>query len=155
MNKNKKVAKKHELNMLNRMIRNMNALKDAKYSGTYVVVSFFEQTVILELLNDISCSDLIYAVASTLSIICMLVICSVLQKRAKKQIESRDSFPESESDKWIECATMLGYFSPVLCIVTWLSGFVGNDEILMKWYIIALVIALGIGLPLIGKKKSS
>jgi len=39
-------------------------------------VSFFEQTVILELLNDISCSDLIYAVASTLSIICMLVICS-------------------------------------------------------------------------------
>ena len=153
MNRNDKAAKKREQNMLKKMLKNMNALKDAKYSGIYVVVCFFEQTVILELLKDISGGIVFYGITSTLSILCMMKVCSWLQNRAKKQIESRTYFPESESDKWIECATMLGYASPLLCIVAWLSGFFGAEAILLKWVVIALIIILGIVIPLVVKKK--
>lgn len=157
MNNNRNTVKKRERNMINKMLKDMNALKNAKYSGIYVVVCFFEQTIILELLKDISCSKLFYAVFSFLSIIVMFALCHILTKRAKKQIESRKNFPESdsESDKWIECATMLGYLSPVLCLISWFSGFSESaDTNIYKWLIIAVVVVCGIVLPLVVKKKN-
>lgn len=46
---------------------------------------------------------------------------------------------------------MLGYMSPLLCVSTWISG-IENTQI-YKWGIIILVHILGIGIPLLVKKK--
>lgn len=56
-----------------------------------------------------------------------------------------------KTDKIVECATMLGYMSPLLCVSTWISG-IENTQI-YKWGIIILVHILGIGIPLLVKKK--
>ena len=68
------------------------------------------------------------------------------------QIESKGEYEPEKTDKIIECATMLGYMSPLLCISTWISG-IDNTQI-YKWGIIILVHILGIGIPLIVKKKN-
>lgn len=62
----------------------------------------------------------------------------------------REYVPE-KTDKIVECATMLGYMSPLLCVSTWVSG-IENAQI-YKWGIIILVHILGIGIPVLVKKK--
>ena len=66
-------------------------------------------------------------------------------------VESRGGYVPEKADKLVECATMIGYMSPWLCISTWISG-IGNLQVL-KWVIIILVHILGIGIPSVVKKK--
>lgn len=138
-----------------KMLKNMNALKDAEYSSIYVVVCFFEQTIVLELLSDAIHSKLLYFWISLLTLIVMFIICDKLIKGAKKKIEAQKDFPKSESNKFIECATMLGYLSPVLCLSTWIGGLAEADTFVIKWFINILVLILGIGVPLLVKKKNN
>ncbi len=155
MNQVNKTELKREQNMRKEFLKNMNAVKNTKYSSIYVVICFFEQTVVLELLKDMVQNRVLYFFCGVVSFVVMFLLFDKLQKRAKAQIESMTSFPESKNDKLIECATMLGYMSPILCFISWLSGFNESESVQMKWFFIALVIILGIVLPLVGKKKDS
>lgn len=144
----------------------MNELKDVKYSSIYVVICFVEQVVILEALKDLTslildenAKSLVYVVGGTLSFISLLLITSVLIKHSRKQIESDakrqiecgEESTHTTSDKMIECATTLGYLSPLVCLGTMISGL--KELLLLKWGIIVLVHILGIGLPLLIRKK--
>ena len=66
-------------------------------------------------------------------------------------MQSKGEYVPEKTDKIVECATMLGYMSPFLCVSTWISG-IENTQI-YKWGIIILVHILGIGIPLLVKKK--
>lgn len=89
----------------------------------------------------------------------MLKILDMLVKKAGKKIEddvlmemqSKGEYVPEKTDKIVECATMLGYMSHLLCVSTWISG-IENTQI-YKWGIIILVHILGIGIPLLVKKK--
>lgn len=144
----------------------INSLKNTKYSSIYVVVCLIEQAVFLELLKDLTqlmSNDkirlLFYAGGGILSFVIMLKILDMLVKKAGKKIEddvlmemqSKGEYVPEKTDKIVECATMLGYMSPFLCVSTWISG-IENTQI-YKWGIIILVHILGIGIPLLVKKK--
>ena len=150
----------------NKIYKKMNELKDVKYSSIYVVICFVEQVVILEALKDLTSlildentKNLVYIIGGILSVISLLLITGVLIKRSRKKIESDakgriESGEESThatSDKMIECATTLGYLSPLVCLSTMFSGL--NELLVLKWGIIVLVHILGIGLPLLIRKK--
>ncbi|MCM1904469.1 hypothetical protein, partial [Blautia sp. MB18-30] len=144
----------------------INSLKNTKYSSIYVVVCLIEQAVFLELLKDLTqliSNDkirlLFYAGGGILSFVIMSKILDMLVKKAGKKIEddvlmemqSKGEYVPEKTDKIVECATMLGYMSPFLCVSTWISG-IENTQI-CKWGIIILVHILGIGIPLLVKKK--
>lgn len=149
-----------------KIYKKMNELKDVKYSSIYVVICFVEQVVILEALKDLTslildenAKSLVYIVGGTLSFISLLLITSVLIKHSRKQIESDakrqiecgEESTHTTSDKMIECATTLGYLSPLVFLGTMISGL--KELLLLKWGIIVLVHILGIGLPLLIRKK--
>ena len=138
-----------------KIFKDMNALKDAEYSSIYVVVCFFEQTIVLAFLSDTIHCKLLYFGISLLTIVVMLIICDKLIKGAKKKIEAQKDFPKSESNKLIEFATTLGYFSPALCLSTWIGGFAGTDTFVLKWVINILVFILSFVVPLLVKKKNN
>lgn len=146
--------------------KRINSLKNTKYSSVYVVVCLIEQTVILEMLKDMTrlisdkaIASFVYVGGGLVSLVIMLIVLEVLIKRSGKQIE-RDALKEGENseedtsgkdDKIVECATMIGYMSPLLCLSTWIAEFSGLSEI--KWVTIALVHILGVGVPLVIKKS--
>lgn len=161
--KNKGIVKKHKEKFTDKFKEEINALKNTKYSSIYVVVCIIEQAVFLELLKDLTqlipndnIRLLFYAGGGILSFVIMLKILDMLVKKAGKKIEN-DVLMEMQSkgeyvpDKIVECATMLGYMSPLLCVSTWVSG-IENAQI-YKWGIIILVHILGIGIPVLVKKK--
>lgn len=164
--KNKKVLEKNKDKFTDKVKKKINALKDTKYSSIYVVVCLIEQAVLLELLKDLTqlMQDdtirlLVYIGGGLISFLIMLKLLDVLVKKAGKQIEedaliqiqSKGEYVPQKADKIIECATMLGYMSPLLCVSTWISG-IENTQI-YKWGIIILVHILGIGIPLLVRKK--
>ena len=74
--------------------KRINSLKNTKYSSVYVVVCLVEQTVILEVLKDITrlISDrkiafLVYTGVGLASLVIMLVVLEILVNKSKKQIE--------------------------------------------------------------------
>lgn len=164
--KNRKTLKKNTGKFTDKIKEEINSLKDAKYSSIYVVVCLIEQAVLLELLKDITqlipddaIRTFVYIGGGLMSFFIMLKILDVLVKKAGKKIEndaliqrkSKEEYIPEKGDKIIECATMLGYLSPLLCVSTWISG-IENAQI-YKWGIIILVHILGIGMPLVVKKK--
>lgn len=164
--KNKKVFEKNKEKFTDKVKKKINALKDTKYSSIYVVVCLIEQAVLLELLKDLTqlmrddtMRLLVYIGGGLISFLIMLKILDMLVKKAGKQIEedaliqiqSKGEYVPEKADKIIECATMLGYMSPLLCVSTWISG-IENTQI-YKWGIIILVHILGIGIPLLVRKK--
>lgn len=164
--KNKKVLEKNKEKFTDKVKKKINALKDTKYSSIYVVVCLIEQAVLLELLKDLTqlmrddtMRLLVYIGGGLISFLIMLKILDMLVKKAGKQIEedaliqiqSKGEYVPERADKIIECATMLGYMSPLLCVSTWISG-IENTQI-YKWGIIILVHILGIGIPLLVRKK--
>ena len=164
--KNKGIVKKHKEKFTDKFKEEINSLKNTKYSSIYVVVCLIEQAVFLELLKDLTqlmSNDkirlLFYAGGGILSFVIMLKILDMLVKKAGKKIEddvlmemqSKGEYVPEKTDKIVECATMLGYMSPFLCVSTWISG-IENTQI-YKWGIIILVHILGIGIPLLVKKK--
>lgn len=165
--KNRKSLETDKNRFTQRMIRELNALKDTKYSSIYVVVCLVEQSVVLEALKDIThliedemISTLIYVVGGIISFGVLLFVSGILIKRARrqieddvrKQIENKEDSVHGKTDKLVECATMIGYLSPLLCISTWLSAF--ENMYGLKWGIIVFVHILGIGMPLFVKKKN-
>ena len=165
--KNKGIVKKHKEKFTDKFKEEINALKNTKYSSIYVVVCLIEQAVFLELLKDLTqlipndnIRLLFYAGGGILSFVIMLKILDMLVKKAGKKIEndvlmemqSKGEYVPEKTDKIVECATMLGYMSPLLCVSTWVSG-IENAQI-YKWGIIILVHILGIGIPVLVKKKS-
>lgn len=164
--KNKKDIEKNKVKFTDKVLKNINALKDTKYSSIYVVVCLVEQTVFIELLNDITqlisnddIQMLVYVIGGLLSFAILLILLDILVKKAKKrieadaliQIESKGEYVPKKNDKVVECATMIGYMSPLLCLSTWISG-IDNSQI-YKWGIIILVHIFGIGIPLVVRKK--
>lgn len=164
--KNKRIVKKHKEKFTDKFKEEINSLKNTKYSSIYVVVCLIEQAVFLELLKDLTqliSNDkirlLFYAGGGILSFVIMSKILDMLVKKAGKKIEddvlmemqSKGEYVPEKTDKIVECATMLGYMSPFLCVSTWISG-IENTQI-CKWGIIILVHILGIGIPLLVKKK--
>jgi len=160
--KNKGIVKKHKEKFTDKFKEEINSLKNTKYSSIYVVVCLIEQAVFLELLKDLTNDKirlLFYAGGGILSFVIMLKILDMLVKKAGKKIEddvlmemqSKGEYVPEKTDKIVECATMLGYMSPFLCVSTWISG-IENTQI-YKWGIIILVHILGIGIPLLVKKK--
>lgn len=130
------------------------------------MVCLVEQTVFIELLNDITqlisndgIQMLVYVIGGLLSFVILLILLDILVKKAKKrieadaliQIESKGEYVPKKNDKVVECATMIGYMSLLLCLSTWISG-IDNSQI-YKWGIIILVHILGIGIPLVVRKK--
>ena len=135
--KNKKVLEKNKEKFTDKVVKEINALKDTKYSSIYVVVCLVEQAVFLELLKDITqliANDiirlLVYSGGGLISFVIMLKLLDMLVKKAKKQIEedalsqieSKGEYVPKKTDKVVECATMIGYVSPLLCVSTWISG---------------------------------
>lgn len=166
--KNKGIVKKHKGKFKDKFKEEINSLKNTKYSSIYVVVCLIEQAVFLELLKDLTqliSNDnirlLVYTGGGILSFVIMLKILDILVKKAGKKIEndvliqmqSKGEYVTGKIDKIVECATMLGYMSPLLCVSTWISG-IENTHI-YKWGIIILVHILGIGIPLLVKKKDN
>ena len=164
--KNKGIVKKHKEKFTDKFKEGINALKNTKYSSIYVVVCLIEQAVFLELLKDLTqlipndnIRLLFYAGGGILSFVIMLKILDMLVKKAKKQIEedalsqieSKGEYVPKKTDKVVECATMIGYVSPLLCVSTWISGI--HNSQMFKWGIIILVHILGIGIPVLVKKK--
>ena len=150
--KNKKVLEKNKEKFTDKVVKEINALKDTKYSSIYVVVCLVEQAVFLELLKDITqliANDiirlLVYSGGGLISFVIMLKLLDMLVKKAKKQIEedalsqieSKGEYVPKKTDKVVECATMIGYVSPLLCVSTWISG-IDNSQ-MFKWGIIILV----------------
>lgn len=150
--KNKGIVKKHKEKFTDKFKEEINSLKNTKYSSIYVVVCLIEQAVFLELLKDLTqlmSNDkirlLFYAGGGILSFVIMLKILDMLVKKAGKKIEddvlmemqSKGEYVPEKTDKIVECATMLGYMSPFLCVSTWISG-IENTQI-YKWGIIILV----------------
>lgn len=86
----------------------------------------------------------------------LLIICHILIKCAKKQIEEQHQLMDIQTNgatnkiDWIiEWATTMGYMSPLLYLSSWFSQW----SILAKWLIIALVFIMGIVLPYAIKRK--
>ena len=165
--KNKKVLVKNKDKFTDKVKKKINALKDTKYSSIYVVVCLIEQAVLLELLKDLTqlirddtIRLMVYIGGGLISVVIMLKILDVLVKKARKQIEedaliqiqSKGEYAPEKTDKIIECATMIGYLSPLLCISTWISG-IENLQV-FKWGIIVLVHILGVIIPIVVKKKN-
>ena len=104
---------------------------------------------------------LFYAGGGILSFVIMSKILDMLVRKAGKKIEddvlmemqSKGEYVPEKTDKIVECATMLGYMSPLLCVSTWISGIENTQIYIYKWGIIILVHILGIGIPLLVKKK--
>lgn len=164
---NSRVIEKNKDKFKDKINKKINALKYTKYSSIYVVVCLVEQAVLLELIKDFTQLILedtirlrVYIGGGLISIFVTLKLLDMLVEKARKkieedaliQIESKGEYEPEKTDKIIECATMLGYMSPLLCISTWISG-IDNTQI-YKWGIIILVHILGIGIPLIVKKKN-
>lgn len=164
--KNKKVLEKNKERLTDKNVKEINALKDTKYSSVYVVVCLVEQAVFLELLKDItqlisndSIRGWFYFIGGVLSFVIMLKLLCMLVKKTRKQIEENASsqteikgeYMPERSDKVVECAIMIGYMSPLLCLSTWISGIAHSQ--IYKWGIIILVHILGIGIPLVVRKK--
>lgn len=164
--KNKKVLEKNKEKFTDKVVKEINTLKDTKYSSIYVVVCLVEQAVFLELLKDITqliANDiirrLVYSGGGLISFVIMWKLLDMLVKKAKKQIEedalsqieSKGEYVPKKTDKVVECATMIGYVSPLLCVSIWISG-IDNSQI-FKWGIIILVHILGIVIPLVVRKK--
>lgn len=129
--KNKGIVKKHKEKFTDKFKEEINSLKNTKYSSIYVVVCLIEQAVFLELLKDLTqlmSNDkirlLFYAGGGILSFVIMLKILDMLVKKAGKKIEddvlmemqSKGEYVPEKTDKIVECATMLGYMSPFLCV---------------------------------------
>lgn len=149
-----------------KVLAEVKMIKDTTYSSIYVVLCFVEQTVILEALKDLTSlitnetvRNVVYFGVGLLSLGLSLILIHILIKRSKSRIEN-DAKKHMENgeiseckkiDKVIECATMLGYLSPVLCLCTMFSGFEGL--LILKWAIVGLVHLLGIAMPLLIRKK--
>lgn len=148
---------------LDSVATSLYALKNTKYSSVYVIVAFFAQSFGLELLSDVpprfwneKISELIYFWGGLLLTALVLIICHILIKRAKKQIEEQYELMDVQTNgatnkiDWIiEWATTMGYMSPLLYLSAWFSRW----SILAKWLIIAFVFILGIVLPYLIKRK--
>ena len=149
-----------------RVLAEIKKLKDTTYSSIYVVLCFVEQTVILEALKDLTSlitnetvRNVVYFGVGLLSLGLSLVLIHILIKRsksriendAKKHMENGEISKCKKTDNVIECATMLGYLSPALCLCTMFSGFEGL--LILKWAIVGLVHLLGIAMPLLIRKK--
>lgn len=165
--KDKEILERNKEKFTDKVIKEINALKDTKYSSIYVVVCLFEQIVLLELLKDITqlipndaTRLVIYIGGGFISLIIMLMLLYMLVKKARKQIEeealiqiqSMEEYVPEKTGKIVECATTIGYMSPFLCVNAWISGIV-NSQIL-KWGFIILVLILGIVIPLVFGRKS-
>lgn len=149
-------------NFIQKIISQMKELKNSKYSSIYVIFCLVEQSVILEILKDVSkwiknekTGLLVYIIGGLISIGVLLWLIWVVEKRAKKQIEEdaltqicdKKNATHRKKDLIIECATTIGYMGPLLCMATWSSYF---DELFwFKWGLIALVHILGIGVPVV------
>ena len=161
MNANKNIVREQELNWLEKQRRNINALKNTYYSSIYVVVCFIEQSIVLEFFKDLKLKMWIYTILGIISIVIMMWVCSKLISKARAKIEGKTCIVPNASNKIIECATMLGYLSPLLCISSFWGGFINEEtnwmrcEIMcIKWGIIGFVLLIGIGMPLIIKKNN-
>lgn len=145
----------------NKVLEDVNAIKNTKYSSVYVVVYFFEQ-VFLEFIKDLSSAIkhpygvIVYIVFGLLSMFVSLIISSRIINGAKTQIENNVDkyidYKNASTDKIIDCATMLGYLSPLVCLITLVTGIGPANT--YKWNIYGLVIFLGVLIPLIIKKNT-
>ena len=164
--KNKKELEKNKKKFSDKVGKEVNALKNTRYSSIYVVVCLVEQSVFLELLKDITqlisngiIRLFVYIGGGLISFAIMLKLLDMLVKKAIKQIEkdalrqikSKGEYVPEKTEKVVECVTMICYMSPLLCLSTWISG-IDNSQI-YKWGIIILVHILGIGIPLFVRKK--
>lgn len=160
---NKDNCKSTRKKALDPVATSLYALKNTKYSSVYVIVAFFAQSFGLELLSDVpprfwneKTSELIYSLGGLLLTALLLIICHILIKRAKKQIEEQYELMDVQTNgvtnqiDWIiEWATTMGYMSPLLYLSAWFSRW----SILAKWLIIAFVFIMGIVLPYVIKRK--
>lgn len=160
---NKDNCKSTRKKALDPVATSLYALKNTKYSSVYVIVAFFAQSFGLELLSNVpprfwneKISELIYFWGGLLLTALVLIICHILIKRAKKQIEEQHELMDVQTNgatnkiDWIiEWATTMGYMSPLLYLSAWFSRW----SILAKWLIIAFVFILGIVLPYLIKRK--
>ena len=142
--KNKKELEKNKKKFSDKVGKEVNALKNTRYSSIYVVVCLVEQSVFLELLKDITqlisngiIRLFVYIGGGLISFAIMLKLLDMLVKKAIKQIE-KDALRQIN-------------MSPLLCLSTWISG-IDNSQI-YKWGIIILVHILEIGIPLFVRKK--
>lgn len=129
----------------------MNAVKHTVYSSMYVVVAFFEQMVVLELIDELT-EGFLNILLGIISILVMVIVLKILCNILKKQIEETQYYQEPINNKWIECATQLSYFSPVLCVIDWILSRITSDIILDKVCTI-LIILFTIVMPLVVKKN--
>ena len=153
MNWIRNIQKERREHWLEMQRKNMNAIKNTYYSGIYVVVCFFEQTFVLELLKDMKLCDVAYFFLGAFTIGITLYICKKLIDRSRNEIEKRNEYIKSENSKIIECATMLGYMSPLLCVASWFSSFSFVRSTSLKWGINILALILGIIIPVTMKKE--
>lgn len=165
--KNKK-DEPDDQNFIQKIILQMKELKNSKYSSIYVIFCLVEQSVILEILKDVSTRITnentrlwVYIVGGLISIGLLLWLIWVVEKRARKQIEEdalaqiRDEkiATHKKKDLIIECATTIGYVGPVLCLATWSSFFDEAFWFWFKWGLIALALVLGIVVPVVFNKR--
>lgn len=141
------------------MTQRMNAIKNTVYSSVYVVVAFVEQAIILKFLKDTIANKGIYACVSLLTIFGMLCVCRKINKSQKKKIEEKTIFSETNDNYLVECATWLGYFSPVFCTIDWVYGLfemlekTGANALIYRWGFTGVFTLIAFSLPKIPKKK--
>lgn len=163
-NRNRDTEKKYHKNIAIGIPKRVNALKNTVYSSIYVMLSFLEQSVVLELLAD-SFDRLNYIIWGFISLIVLIVLSELCINRARIICESYTFDSVSSNiktaksakkilDKVVDCATLLGYLSPLLCVASYIGKIDGQYCFEFKWGIIGLVILLGIVLPVLIKKKN-
>lgn len=168
INEYDKNSKSEYKTFIHRVIAEMKELKNSKYSSIYVVFCLVEQAVVLEILKDIAefipnenVHRWVYTVGGLASIFLLLILIGAVEKRAKRQIEEdtlkqiseKKASTDKKKDLMIDCATNLGYMGPLLCLTTWLSNLEGMFK--WKWSLIVLTIFLGIGVPVVFRKKKA
>ncbi len=164
--KSKKSIKSNGKKIIDKITIAINALKDTTYSSIYVVICLIEQSVVLEAIEDLTnlIDDenkriLFYGIAGAASLVLLIITIAIMINYARKQIEQDmkkhiekgEDLTNIKSNKVIECATMIGYASPLLCFITWFSNL--ENTMSLKWFITILVIILGIVMPFIIKKR--
>lgn len=163
--KKSKEAAPDNQNFIQKIIARMKELKNSKYSSIYVVFCLVEQSVVLEAFKDFSpwipnekIRLLVYVIEGLISIFLLLWLITIVEKRARRQIEEEaltqlreNKIIVHKKDILIECATAIGYMGPLLCLATWASYF--NALLWYKWGLIALVHILGIAVPAIFSRK--
>ena len=163
--KKNKTDEPDDQNFIQKIISQVKESKNSKYSSINVVFCLVEQSVIIEILKDISAR---YTSETTILWVCRIVglisfgllcwLIWVVEKYARKQIEedalaqirNKKIATNKKKDLIIECATAIGYMGPLLCFATLLSFF--EEALCLKWILIVLTLVLGIGVPLIFHK---